>query len=91
LEKEPNSIKQVVARALDGLGPLGNSRPIEVRIPESLPRAAFDPVMIEKVIWLLLDNALKYSPPDADRMACDILYVLLKLSEYCGLSPAALF
>ena len=64
LEKKPNSMKRVVEQALEGLGPL-EGRPIEVRIPESLPHAAFDAEMIEKVIRLLLDNALKYSPRES--------------------------
>jgi two-component system, OmpR family, sensor histidine kinase KdpD len=63
LEKRPNSVKQVVARALEGLGPLAAGRPIDVAIPESLPAAVFDGELIEKVIRLVLDNALKYSPP----------------------------
>ena len=63
LKKKTNSIQQVAEEALEGLGPLAAGRPIEVRIPKSLPSAAFDAEMIEKVIRLLLDNALKYSPP----------------------------
>jgi two-component system sensor histidine kinase KdpD len=65
LEKKPNSIKDVVARALEALGSLATGRSIEVRIPESFPMAQFDAAMIERVIWLLVDNALKYSPPDS--------------------------
>ncbi len=61
--KKPNSIGQVAERALEGLGPLANGRQIVLRVPESLPAAAFDAEMIEKVIRLILDNALKYSPP----------------------------
>ena len=62
LRKTPNSVKEVVARALEGLGPLAAGRPIDVRIPESLPVAAFDGELIAKVVHLLLDNAVKYSP-----------------------------
>ena len=52
-----------MSHALEGLGPLADHRAIDVRIPESLPPAAFDGEMIEKVLRLLLDNAVKYSPP----------------------------
>jgi len=62
LDKRPTSIKAVAARALDGLGPLAG-RAIDVRIPDQIPEAPFDAEMIERVIRLLLDNALKYSPP----------------------------
>jgi len=63
LKKEPHSLREVAARALDSLGPLTKGRPIEVHVPDSLPMAVFDAELMEKVIRLLLDNALKYSPP----------------------------
>ena len=62
LEKKANSLKPVALRALEGLGPLGTAGRIETRIPDSLPLAVFDAGMIERVIRLMLDNALKYSP-----------------------------
>ncbi|HUB81805.1 MAG TPA: ATP-binding protein [Bryobacteraceae bacterium] len=62
LEKKPESVKQVALRALDGLGPLADGRSIDVCIPDSLPMAEFDAEMMEKVLRLILDNALKYSP-----------------------------
>lgn len=61
-DKKVASIGKVAARAMEGLGPRVTGRPLEIRIPESLPDAEFDAGMIEKVIRLLLDNALKYSP-----------------------------
>jgi two-component system sensor histidine kinase KdpD len=60
--KKANSIGKVAAHAMEGLGPLVNGRPMEIRIPESLPNVDFDAGLIEKVIRLLLDNALRYSP-----------------------------
>ena len=63
LNKQPNSMRSAAERALEGLGPLGSARRIEVRIPDGLPDASFDAEMVEKVIRLILDNALKYSPP----------------------------
>ena len=62
VEKSLDSIGEVTLRALEGLGPQAGNRSIDVRIPDSVPRVAFDAAMIEKVIRLLLDNALKYSP-----------------------------
>ena len=37
-------------------------RPVEVRVPESLPPAECDQNMIARVLKQLLSNALKYSP-----------------------------
>ena len=61
-EKKPHSLKQVAECALEGLGPAAGGRTIEVRIPDSLPVTEFDAEMIAKVIRLVLDNALRYSP-----------------------------
>jgi two-component system sensor histidine kinase KdpD len=63
LTKVPHSLRPVATRALEGLGPRADGRPIDVRIPASLPIVTFDEEMMEKVIRLLLDNAVKYSPP----------------------------
>jgi two-component system sensor histidine kinase KdpD len=65
LKKTANSVNEVVAHALVGLGPLAAGRQIRVNIPESLPIATFDVELIEKVIRLVVDNALKYSPPES--------------------------
>ncbi len=62
LRKTPNQVKQVVAGAISSLGALMADRSLEVQIDESLPSAALDAELIQKVIWQLLDNAVKYSP-----------------------------
>ena len=61
LAKAPNRVKDAVARAVEGLGLLLDGRVLEVEIDESLPLAMFDAELMEKVIWQLLDNAIKYS------------------------------
>ena len=61
--KSPNSVKEAVTHAIQGLGQLRDGRQVEVHIDETVPLALFDGEMIEKVIWQLLDNAVKYSPP----------------------------
>jgi two-component system sensor histidine kinase KdpD len=61
-DKTLNPVKRVIMRAMEGHGRALNGRQIEVVVDESLPPAVFDAEMIEKVIWQLLDNAIKYSP-----------------------------
>ncbi len=63
LRKTPNQVKDVIASVISSLGALLAGRPLEVQIDESLPLAILDAELIEKVIWQLLDNAIKYSPP----------------------------
>jgi len=62
LNKAPHAIWEVVARALQGIGPETDGRAIEVAGPHAIPAASFDADLIEKVIRQLVDNAIKYSP-----------------------------
>jgi two-component system sensor histidine kinase KdpD len=56
----PTGLDEVVATALDHLGPAG--RGVIVDIPESLPAVLVDPAILERVIVNLTGNALRYSP-----------------------------
>jgi two-component system sensor histidine kinase KdpD len=57
----PAALNEVVAAALDDLGPA--SRDVIVDIPDSLPEVEADPGILERVIVNLTGNALRYSPP----------------------------
>jgi two-component system, OmpR family, sensor histidine kinase KdpD len=57
----PTALDEVVAAALDDLGPA--SRDVIVDIPESLSEVQADPGILERVIVNLTGNALRYSPP----------------------------
>jgi two-component system sensor histidine kinase KdpD len=56
----PSGLDDIVALALDDLGPAG--RDIIVEIPETLPAVAADPAILERVIVNLAENALRYAP-----------------------------
>ena len=56
----PAGLEEIVARALDDLGPA--SREIVVEIADSLPEVRVDPAILERVIVNLTTNALRYSP-----------------------------
>src|SRR6516165_7103382 len=56
----PTALDEVVAAALDDLGPAG--RDVVVDIPDSLPEVQADPGILERVIVNLTGNALRYSP-----------------------------
>ena len=55
-----SGIDEIVALALDDLGPAG--RDITVEIPETLPAVRADPAILERVVVNLAENALRYSP-----------------------------
>jgi two-component system sensor histidine kinase KdpD len=58
----PVALDELVPLVLDALGPEG--RPTVVDVPETLPEAYADAVLLERVLVNLLSNALRYSPPD---------------------------
>lgn len=63
LTKAPQDVRVLVSGALAPLGPLLCDRLVGVQIEETLPMADCDAEMTQHVLKLLLDNALKYSPP----------------------------
>ncbi len=56
----PSGLDEIVAMALDAIGPAG--RDITVEIPEALPAVKADPAILERVVVNLAENALRYSP-----------------------------
>lgn len=62
LDLEPTSLEEVVARALDDVGPGG--RVVRVDYEPGLPLALADPGLLERVLANLLANALRFSPED---------------------------
>jgi two-component system sensor histidine kinase KdpD len=63
LDRRPVSIQEIVSTAIAELS-AGAGR-IHVTLPSSLPLAAADPEFAGQVVRQLLENALKYSPPDS--------------------------
>jgi two-component system, OmpR family, sensor histidine kinase KdpD len=62
---ESAPISNTVEAALDELKQLLVEHPVDVRIPAGLPNARMAPAHIKEVLVHLLENAAKYSPPDA--------------------------
>lgn len=65
LRKTPEGVEDIVAGAVgrfsDSLAP----RRLNVVLPPDLPWALAEPVLIEQVLLNLLENALRYTPPDS--------------------------
>jgi two-component system sensor histidine kinase KdpD len=59
----PVGLEDVVARALDHAAPHG--APVDNDVPADLPPVRADAGLLERVIANLVQNALRYSPPDA--------------------------
>jgi two-component system, OmpR family, sensor histidine kinase KdpD len=56
----PAGLEEIVARALDDLGPPGRNAVVD--IPDSLPEVQVDPAILERVVFNLASNAVRYSP-----------------------------
>jgi len=57
-----HSLEEVVGAALHRLEPLLGGRPLRVGLPVQLPLVAVDEVLLEQVVYNLLENAVKHAP-----------------------------
>jgi PAS domain S-box-containing protein len=55
----------LISKVIDKLRGYGAVQEFEVEIPDNLPVIQADPVRIERVLYNLLDNAVKYSPKNS--------------------------
>ncbi len=65
LHLAPHRIQEAIEGAVEKSKQLLGSHPIEMHLPADLPPVRIDLERIEEVIVQLLENAAKYSPPDA--------------------------
>jgi len=63
LYSEPTDVKKLVKEALSKIKRQAPSHRFSASIPDKLPSINGDPLRIERILYNLLDNAAKYSPP----------------------------
>jgi len=59
----PHQLREAIDAAIEESRQVVHENPVEVRVPEHLPKVLMDLTMIKKVIGHLLENAAKYSEP----------------------------
>jgi two-component system sensor histidine kinase KdpD len=64
IRKDPCDVQDIIGAALEQLGSAVENRRVDVIIPPDLPFVPMDFVLVVQVLVNLLDNALKYSPPE---------------------------
>jgi two-component system sensor histidine kinase KdpD len=62
LRREWQSLEEVIGSALKSAQPAIARRHVDVSLPLDLPLVEFDAVLIERVLFNLLENAAKYTP-----------------------------
>jgi two-component system sensor histidine kinase KdpD len=65
LAPELCDVQDLVGSALEQAERMVESRPVKVDVPADLPLVPMDFVLMVQVLVNLLDNAVKYSPPDS--------------------------
>ncbi len=65
IKRTDGDIQDVIGSALEELGPRLGQRSVTVDVPDDLPLVSMDFVLVERVLVNVIDNALKYSPPDS--------------------------
>jgi two-component system sensor histidine kinase KdpD len=63
LHRSLQSLGKIFKAQLERLGEGLEGRKVTVEVPEKLPRVSVDPEFVGIVIWQLLSNALRYTPP----------------------------
>jgi two-component system sensor histidine kinase KdpD len=66
LRRRWGAVDEIISTALERAEPLTQDRKIEVDIETELPVVRVDERAVSEVVYTLVDNAAKYSPPDTE-------------------------
>jgi two-component system, OmpR family, sensor histidine kinase KdpD len=59
---QPIDVADIISAAVTSLGPAGAD--VIIRVPEDTPEVQADPALLERAVANLVQNALRFSPPD---------------------------
>jgi two-component system sensor histidine kinase KdpD len=65
LKKEIQPLEEILGSSLFRLEKKLGNRPVKTMIPINLPMVPLDSILMEQVFINLIENALKYTPPDS--------------------------
>ncbi|HEX9091808.1 MAG TPA: ATP-binding protein, partial [Anaerolineales bacterium] len=64
IHREACDVQELIGSALEQTGTPLKNRQVKIEIPAKLPLVPLDFVLLSRVLVNVIDNALKYSPPD---------------------------
>ncbi|MBV8437994.1 MAG: DUF4118 domain-containing protein [Silvibacterium sp.] len=65
VQAKPERIREIIALALEEAQPLLRDRSVEVQVADDLPPVRLDRRLVRRVLRHLIENAVKYSPPES--------------------------
>lgn len=92
LKLEPYDLLELAGCALQALESIFDTRRIKVLLPEDLPMVMMDQVLMLQVLVNLLENSLKYSPPDSEILVSATLsspWIVIEISDHGPGIPTA--
>jgi len=63
---QPVPIEDLVSSVVERLRPVMAGRPLRVRVRDDIPPVPMDVVQMDQALTNLLENAIRYSPPDSE-------------------------
>jgi two-component system sensor histidine kinase KdpD len=64
LNRQWQPLEEVIGSALNAMSGALDTRRVQVSLPDDLPMVNIDATLIERVLCNLLENSVKYAPPD---------------------------
>ena len=64
LQIQPHSLRDVINTAVSSLSQKLLKKPLNITLPVNLPDISFDNTLIQEVVYNLIDNAIKFTPPE---------------------------
>lgn len=92
VHRQPQNVRELIETTVEELRPLLRGRRVEFRIGEDLPRVLMDRELVRRALRHVLENAVRYSPPESPvvlRAECEDDRLLLSVADQGpGIDPA---